>query len=90
MQSIQIYLLHSGQFFLLHYQCWPKQKGMSEDLLDVICKTDREMRDMHFKDSHQVKTEIEEAKKDYMKEKKKYDEVIVKKQEIAQKIDQFK
>ena len=63
---------------------------MSEDLLDVICKTDREMRDMHFKDSHQVKTEIEEAKKDYMKEKKKYDEVIVKKQEIAQKIDQFK
>ena len=56
----------------------------------MICKLDREMRNMHFKDSHQVKLETEEAKKEYMKEKHKYDEVLVKKQEIANKIDQFK
>ena len=45
---------------------------------------------MHFQDTHQVKAEIEEAKKEYMSEKHKYEDVMRKKQEIAQKIELFK
>ena len=40
------------------------------------------MRDMHFQDTHQVKREIEEAKKEYMNEKRRFEDVMQKKQEI--------
>ena len=48
------------------------------------------MRDMHFQDTHQVKREIEEAKRDYMSQKRQFEEVMSKKQEIYTKIDLFK
>ena len=48
------------------------------------------MRDMHFQDNHQVKREIEEAKRDYMSQKRQFEEVMSKKQEIYTKIDLFK
>lgn len=67
-----------------------REKAMVEEQLDVISKTDRDIKSMHFRDSNQVKQEIEEAKKQYLKEKTKYDEVLVKKTEIASKIEQFK
>ena len=60
-----------------------REKAITEDVVDVIENTERQIKDMHFQDTHQVKAEIEEAKKEYMSEKHKYEDVMRKKQEIA-------
>ena len=65
-------------------------KAKTEDTVDEIETTERTMRDMHFQDTHQVKREIEEAKRDYMSQKRQFEEVMSKKQEIYTKIDLFK
>ena len=67
-----------------------KEKAVTEDLVDAIDNTERQIKDMYFQDTNQVKYEIEEAKKEYVSEKRKYEDVMHLKSEIAQKIELFK
>lgn len=67
-----------------------REKAVSDELCDNIETTDREIKEMHFQDNQQVRNEIEDSRRDFMREKSKYDEIIRRKQEISNKIEQFK
>ena len=67
-----------------------REKATSDELCDNIETTDREIKEMHFQDTQQVRNEIEDSRRDFMREKAKYDEIMRRKQEISNKIELFK
>ena len=67
-----------------------REKAISDELCDNLETTDREIREMHFQDTQQVQNELEESRKEFMREKAKFEEVKRRKLEINNKIEQFK
>ena len=67
-----------------------KEKSVTDELCDNIETTDRQMNQINFHDTLTVRGEIDESRRELIKEKLKHEEVLRKKEEINDKIEQFK
>ena len=67
-----------------------KQKSVTDELCDNIETTDRQMNQITFHETLTVRGEIDESRREFLREKAKHEEVLRKKQEINEKIELFK
>ena len=64
-----------------------KEKSVTDELCDNIETTDRQMNQINFHDTLTVRGEIDESRRELIKEKLKHEEVLRKKEEINDKIE---